>query len=128
MINVVCALIFDEAGRVLGCRRPAGKAHAGKWEFPGGKIENGESAEAALAREIEEELGCSLSIGAAMTVVTHHYDDVSINLQPFRCTLMSGEVQLLEHAEVRWLALEECGGLEWVEADVPIWQSLLAEK
>ncbi len=125
MINVVCAVILDGDGRVLVCQRPEGKALAGKWEFPGGKIEPDEKPEAALCREIVEELGCTIEVGGAMAEVEYHYDDFSIRLQPYRARILAGAPVAIEHAQLRWLSLAECASLEWAEADVPIWKSLV---
>lgn len=124
MINVVCAVIRDASGRLLVCQRPAGKALAGKWEFPGGKVETGEEPVDALKREIAEELGCEISVGEQLEAVMHHYPEFSISLTAFLCTMVSGDVHPLEHAEVRWVTLEKCPQLDWAEADIPIWTSL----
>jgi 8-oxo-dGTP diphosphatase len=124
MINVVCAVIQDESNRVLVCQRPEGKALAGKWEFPGGKIEPEERPEDALRREILEELGCDIEVGEAMAEVEYHYAGFSIRLMPYRGKIISGMPTAVEHAELRWLALDECVSLDWAEADVPIWKSL----
>ncbi|MFK7910759.1 MAG: (deoxy)nucleoside triphosphate pyrophosphohydrolase [Akkermansiaceae bacterium] len=121
---MVCAVIEDEANRLLACRRADGKVLAGKWEFPGGKIEIGESPEIALLREIAEELGCEVDIVQRLPDVTHAYTEFSIRLMPFLCKLVSGEPHPLEHSEVKWIDLAECDGLDWAEADIPIWLSL----
>lgn len=120
MIDVVCAVIHDDNGRVLAAQRPPGKAQAGRWEFPGGKIEPGESAEAALRREIEEELGCTLSVGAALTPVDHAYPGGIIRLHPFLAAIDSGEPQAREHSALRWLRPEEVQTLDWAPADRPV--------
>ena len=124
MINVVCAVIRDDQNRVLACRRSAGKSTAGKWEFPGGKVEGKERAADALKREIAEELGCRIDVGRQLPAITHHYPEFSIRLTPFLCRLVSGTIELHDHSEYRWLALSECGDLDWAEADVPVWQGL----
>ncbi len=126
MINVVCAVIQDSHGRVLACRRPEGKLLAGKWEFPGGKIEQGEQPEHALVREIAEELNCGINAIRQLEVVTHDYETFSIRLIPFLCTMGSEELSPTEHTDVRWVELEECRELDWAAADVPIWSALLA--
>tara|TARA_Y100000385_G_scaffold279917_1_gene330235 strand:+ start:1518 stop:1895 length:378 start_codon:yes stop_codon:yes gene_type:complete len=125
MINVVCAIIRNPQGEVLACQRPEGKLFAGKWEFPGGKIEPGEHPEHALSREILEELSCELSVLRPLDVVTHKYDDFSIRLMPYLCIIKSGKINLREHNAVRWLGIKECCELDWSAADIPIWRALL---
>ncbi|MCP5535961.1 MAG: (deoxy)nucleoside triphosphate pyrophosphohydrolase [Akkermansiaceae bacterium] len=124
MINVVCAVIQDRQGRVLVCRRPDGKALAGKWEFPGGKIEPDEPAGSALQREIAEELGCEVEVGRRLDEVIWHYPAFSIRLMPYLCKIRAGEPVALEHREIRWVGLEQCPSLDWAEADVPVWSSM----
>jgi len=126
MIVVVCGVIHDEAGRVLACQRPAGKQLAGKWEFPGGKMEEGESPELALQRELQEELGIAVGVGAALTPVDWTYDYGSIRLLPYLCRILSGEPRPLEHAALRWCALGDLDQLGWAAADWPIVRELLA--
>ena len=127
MIDVVAGLILDDAGRLLACRRPEGKHLGGKWEFPGGKVEPGEDAAAALVRELEEELGIVVLPGAALTAVVWDYGKGPIRLQPILCTIASGALHPHEHSEIRWCGREELRGLDWADADVPIlaeWLSL----
>ena len=126
MINVVCAVIQDNEGRFLVCRRPEGKALAGKWEFPGGNVELDEPPEQALRRELSEELACEIDVGKALPEVEHHYTGFSIRLLPFLCSLKSGEPIALEHSEIRWITPDQCSSLNWAEADVPIWKALVS--
>jgi 8-oxo-dGTP diphosphatase len=126
MINVVCAVISDREGRLLACRRSSEQSQAGKWEFPGGKIEAGESAEDALVREIREELGCAIHVSSSLPVVEYRYPEFSIRLIPYFCQLVGGHgPQILEHSEMRWVTLTDCAALDWAEADIPIWSALL---
>lgn len=120
MTEVVCAVIRDAGGRVLAAQRPAGKAQAGCWEFPGGKIEPGESAEAALIREIREELGCTLAVGAPLTAVDHPYPGGVIRLRPFVAEITSGQPEAHEHSALRWVNRTEAVALDWAPADLPI--------
>ena len=120
MIDVVCGLIEDGKGRLLACRRAAGQALAGRWEFPGGKLEPGEDAAGALVRELREELGIEVETGAALGVVEHDYGDFAIRLIPLRCRITRGEPHPHEHDAIRWVGPEEAGGLEWAAADRPI--------
>jgi 8-oxo-dGTP diphosphatase len=118
---VVCALIEKDGG-VLMAQRPAHKHLGGKWEFPGGKIEPGETAEAALQRELQEELGVSIDILRPLAPHTHAYATVTVQLIPFvvRLTPDSGEPQTHEHAALRWVPAGELTALDLPEADLPI--------
>lgn len=89
------------------------------WEFPGGKIEPGESPKEALRREIDEELGCVVRVGERVETTSHEYDFGIVTLTTFYCELVSGTPTLSEHAAVRWLPPAELGELEWAPADVP---------
>ena len=126
MINVVCGVIRDKQGRLLVCRRPEGKALAGEWEFPGGKVELDEPPEQALRRELSEELACEIDVGKALPEVEHQYPGFSIRLLPFLCSLKSGEPIALEHSEIRWITPDQCSSLDWSEADVSIWEALVS--
>lgn len=120
MIDVVAGLILDEAGRLLACKRPEGKHLGGKWEFPGGKVEPDESAQEALVRELEEELGIRVETGAALTPVVWDYGRGPIRLHPFVCRILGGELHPHEHSEIRWCSRDELKDLDWAEADLPI--------
>lgn len=120
MIEVVCAVIEDGAGRVLACRRGSAMSMAGKWEFPGGKLEPGEPVREALARELREELGVELAVGEQWAAVEHDYGTLAIRLMPFRCRISRGQPQPHEHDELRWLTAEQTRHLDWAAADVPV--------
>lgn len=121
-IDVVCALIEDGFGRVLVARRPAGKHLAGLWEFPGGKVESGESMESALHRELAEELGCQVDLICPLTPVSQAYAEVTVRLYPWRAALRNGSPEPLarEHEEQRWVDAAQLAALAMPEADVPI--------
>ena len=120
-LAVVCALI-ERDGHVLMAQRPAHKHLGGKWEFPGGKVEPGETPEAALHRELDEELGCSVEIIRPLLPHTHAYATVTVHLMPFVTRLLpfSGEIRAREHAALRWVPAGELAGLDLPEADRPI--------
>jgi len=121
VVEVVCALIENETGRLLVALRPAHKHLGGLWEFPGGKVEAGEEAAAALVREIREELGCEVVPGARLGSVTHAYATVTVRLLPFLARLAPGaEPVAREHEALRWVSRAEIGGLEMPAADGPI--------
>ncbi|MEV8253083.1 (deoxy)nucleoside triphosphate pyrophosphohydrolase [Rhodoglobus sp. NPDC076762] len=117
-INVVGAVIVRE-GLILCAQRGPGGALPGMWEFPGGKIETGETPCDALAREITEELECEVAVGELITTTTHEYDFGIVALTTFYCELLSGTPVLTEHAEVRWLVPAGLSDLEWAPADIP---------
>ncbi len=91
--------------------------HPLKWEFPGGKIEPGESPEACLKREILEELGLTVSIEKPLHPLTHAYETFTITLHPFRCRILSGKLTLHEHRNLKWLTPARTETLKWSEAD-----------
>lgn len=118
--RVVCGLI-ERGERLLIARRPAGKNLGLKWEFPGGKVEPGESDEDALHRELEEELGVRVNIIERLTPCFHRYPDFSLELVPFRCVLADiGEPLSREHEELKWITPDEISQYEFPEADLPV--------
>jgi 8-oxo-dGTP diphosphatase len=123
-VCVACALI-ERDGRLLVAQRPPGKSLPLKWEFPGGKFEPGESGAEALAREIREELGVSISIARALPEVTHDYGTFAITLSPFVCTLTAGEPIPREHVALHWCTAAEAAGLDLAAADVPVLEQYL---
>ncbi|WP_201298573.1 (deoxy)nucleoside triphosphate pyrophosphohydrolase [Microbacterium sp. 8M] len=117
-VRVVGAAIIAD-GRVLAARRGAEQVLAGLWEFPGGKIEVGESPESALRREIAEELGCTIEVGDLIETTVHIYDFATVELTTFYATLVAGNPAATEHAELRWLDPSHLPDLAWAPADVP---------
>lgn len=120
-IPVVCAILVRE-DRLLLAQRPAGKHLALKWEFPGGKVEPGEEPAAALIRELQEELGCTVRIVAALERSEHTYDRGTIEMIPFVCELnaSSAEPVAQEHAAIAWVTLDEVAGFDLAPADWPV--------
>jgi 8-oxo-dGTP diphosphatase len=125
MLLVSAVALVDIDGRVLLAQRPEGKSMAGLWEFPGGKIEAGETAEHALEREILEELEITIEVGDALPASSYDYDFGTVVLHPFRASILSGVINLTEHPEGRWVSRRELPRLQWVPADIPIMQALL---
>ncbi len=119
MIVVVAGLIVRD-GKLLIARRPSGKHMAGKWEFPGGKLEKGESPEQALQRELLEELGVRTQTGRVYHVIAHSYPEKDVLLLFYRSRLLSGEPRAIEEAEVRWISESELRDFDWAEADDPL--------
>lgn len=124
-LTVVCALI-ESGGRVLVAQRKLGTRLGGRWEFPGGKIHDGESAQAAIVREIHEELGAVIVATGALTPVTHDYGDFSLTLIPFTCAIVSGVPVALEHEAIDWLEPGKLASIDWAAADLPIAAEYLA--
>lgn len=117
-INVTGAVITDGT-KVLAARRGPGKALAGYWEFPGGKIEVGETPEQSLSRELREELLCDAEVGEHVTTTEHEYEFGIVILSTYFCTLKGGEPKLTEHEEIRWVPAHQLQDLEWAPADIP---------
>lgn len=122
-IRVVGA-VFHDGDRFLACRKKPGKPLEGHWEFPGGKIEPGESPEQALAREIREELNLTARVGSKLTTTTYEYDFATIELTTFYCTLISGELRLSDHDAAKWVTPAEAMELTWAPADIPAVEKL----
>ena len=120
VIKVTCAIIVDANGVVFAAQRSATMSLPLKWEFPGGKIEPGETAEACLIREIKEELHVDVEIVAPLPANTHQYPNITVQLIPFVCKITTGEILLKEHLHFKWLSKDELLALDWAEADVPI--------
>lgn len=119
-IEVTCAVIVNENQQILAVRRGPEMQMPFKWEFPGGKIEQDETEEDCIIREIIEELSIKISIIRRLEQNVHHYDSVSICLIPFLCTISEGEIVLSEHDRLCWLPKEKLLTLDWAEADIPI--------
>src|SRR5690606_17078412 len=126
MIHVSCAII-EQKGKVLICQRSSRMKLPLKWEFPGGKIEKGESKEACLIREIKEELGIDININTELETVYYEYDDFSIRLYPFVATLFVGVPKAIEHAQLKWVSSEELLNYDWAAADLPIVKEYLSK-
>lgn len=124
-ISVSCAIIIHQ-NKILAAKRSEKMSQAGFWEFPGGKLEEGESPEESLIREIQEELGMVISIIEPLSISKFNYtsEDLTVELIPFTCHWVSGEIQILEHEEVQWLTLNEMDNLNWAPADVPVFMEI----
>jgi len=117
-IHVVAAAIA-RSGRCLIAQRGPGMNLAGKWEFPGGKVEPGEGAELALVREIAEELGLRIEVGQLLGRGSARVGDKLIELDVYAARILAGDVSLSEHARVVWASADELLSFDWAEADVP---------
>lgn len=121
---VTCAIIVHN-GRVLATQRSATMPLPGKWEFPGGKLHEGESEEECIRREIREELAIDVQVTGRLTPRRHDYDTFTITLIPFLCTYDGGPLHLAEHSQARWLTRDELHHLDWAPADIPIVEELV---
>ena len=121
VLVVACALV-DPDGRVLIAQRPQGKALAGFWEFPGGKVEPGEQPEAALIRELKEELGIDVTQAclAPMTFASHAYEDFHLLMPVYVCRRWNGEVNKREHSDIRWVRPNRLREFPMPSADEPL--------
>ena len=116
MTEVVAALIW-EGNQFMICQRPAHKARGLLWEFAGGKVEPGETKEAALIRECREELGITVSVGEIFMEVTHTYPDLTVHLTLFHASIAEGVPQKLEHSDLRYITVDEIPQYEFCPAD-----------
>ena len=122
-INVVCAVIFNK-GRIFACQRGYGE-WKDWWEFPGGKIEPGESPEEALQREIREELAIDITIDSYLTTVDYDYPNFHLTMHCYLCQLKDDtQPHLLEHEAARWLGKENLEDVKWLPADVEVIKAL----
>ena len=123
VINVSAAVIHDAQGRIFATQRGYGE-WKDWWEFPGGKIEAGETPEQALVREIREELNAELDIERFLQVVEYDYPKFHLTMHCFLCTLKDKNVTLQEHEAARWLATSELHTVRWLPADLEILDDL----
>ena len=123
---VVTAAVIERDGSFLIARRPPDKHMGLKWEFPGGKLEWGEDPRAGLAREIREELAIEIEVGDVLDVVAHVYDDMQVVLLVYACKYRSGNVQLLDVQDVRWVSRQALRQYDMAPADWPIVDKLLS--
>ncbi|MBI5771776.1 MAG: (deoxy)nucleoside triphosphate pyrophosphohydrolase [Verrucomicrobia bacterium] len=126
-VPVVAAVLLDRDGRVLVAQRPPHKHLALKWEFPGGKVDAGESPEAALVRELREELGIAAEIVRPLPHFQHDYGTVVIDMIPFICRLAvdSAAPHPHEHVALRWVAPAHLREVDLAAADLPVVAALL---
>ncbi len=118
-VNVVAAVICDDLNRknkVFATQRGYGEYKDG-WEFPGGKIEENESPEEALIREIREELGVTIAVHDLIDIIDHDYPDFHLHMFCYWATVTDGHLMLLEHEDARWLDEESLENVEWLPAD-----------
>ena len=124
IVHVVGAIIKNENGEILCALRGPEMALPNYWEFPGGKIEAGETKEGALKREIQEELGCTIEVLEPVEDTTYEYDKFIVRLETFMAKVISGTPVISEHAEIKWVTRDELPSLNWAPADIPAIEKL----
>ena len=117
-INVVAAIIIKDQ-KIFATQRGYGEFKNG-WEFPGGKIESGESPEHALEREIREELDAKIRVGELFDTIEYDYPNFHLSMKCFLCSLISDQLTLREHEAAKWLTKENLSSVEWLPADITI--------
>ena len=122
-IEVVAAIIYKD-GEYFATQRGYGEFE-GMWEFPGGKIEPGESRESALKREIQEELGIDITINKFLCTTDYDYPSFHLTMHCYLCSVESREMELREHKSARWLTVESLDSVEWLPADKGIVEKLV---
>lgn len=122
----VTAAVIERNGLILLARRVTSAHGAGGWEFPGGKLEAGETPETCLAREIQEELGVTITVGALLAEVRHAYPTKTIFLLAYHVRIVANEPQAREHAELAWVPRAKLLDYDLLPADVPIARQLMA--
>lgn len=124
----VVASVIQKDNKIFCAQRNLSKSMGGKWKFPGGKIEIGETREEALVREIREELDSDIVVDKYLMTVEHDYPTFHITMHTYLCTLEKGELTLKEHNDSMWLTKEELLSLDWADADKHIVENVLKKK
>lgn len=115
----VAAAIIHNGSQILATQRGYGD-YKGSWEFPGGKLQDGESAQEAIVREIQEELRVRIQPEKLLTTVEYDYETFHLTMHCFVASILSGEIQLVEHEAMKWLSVEELDSVAWLPADVEV--------
>lgn len=123
-IEVVAAVISDSEGRIFATQRGYGP-WKDWWEFPGGKIEPGETREEALKREIREELATEISIDRFICTVEQDYPQFHLIMHCFACSVLSGALELKEHEAAKWISTADAEKLHWLEADLKVLKEIM---
>lgn len=123
-VHVVSGIMKNENGHILCTKRSSNGRLPDKWEFPGGKIEPGESKQQTLVRELREELGIEAIIGKHFCTVTHQYPEFHLTMDVFDIEQFSGDITLYVHQNAKWVSPNKLLTLDWLEADYPVVRQL----
>lgn len=126
-INVVCAIIKNNKNEIMCCQRENGKSLGGYWEFPGGKIEKNETNEQTIIREIKEELNIDIEVNRFIKSTVYQYEFAQVTLHAYECRMITDDIKMLDHQDIKWLSKEEIGKLNWAPADVEIIDYIIEE-
>ncbi|PEK61475.1 (deoxy)nucleoside triphosphate pyrophosphohydrolase [Bacillus wiedmannii] len=118
-VSVVGAVIFNEKNEILCALRSPTMSLPNYWEFPGGKVDEGETSQEALVREIKEELSCWITVGEKIEEIEHEYENIIVHLATYKAHVKSGIPKALEHADLKWVQAKKLLELKWAPADIP---------
>ncbi|MCM3322253.1 (deoxy)nucleoside triphosphate pyrophosphohydrolase [Cytobacillus kochii] len=127
-VHVVGAIIENEKYEIFCALRSPEMSLANYWEFPGGKIEEGETPEQALEREIQEEFSCLIQVGSKVEDTVYEYENVIVRLETYKAELKKGQPTALEHAATKWVTREEITNLNFAPADIPAVKKIATEE
>ncbi|MBE5107319.1 (deoxy)nucleoside triphosphate pyrophosphohydrolase [Bacillus thuringiensis] len=123
-VSVVGAVIYNEKNEVLCALRSSTMTLPNYWEFPGGKINRGEEPQAALVREIKEELDCIITVDEKVEEIEYEYETIIVHLTTYKARIFAGTPKALEHAELKWVSINGLKYLKWAPADIPTVEAL----
>lgn len=126
-VDVVGAVIVNKQGNILCALRSENMTLGGMWEFPGGKIESGETHQETLVREIHEELSCVINVGDFVAECLHEYPTVKVHLYTYYATIASGTPSPQEHDKFEWLPVDRLNELNWAPADIPTVEKIVSD-
>lgn len=124
-VSVVGAVIFNDKSEILCALRSSTMTLPNYWEFPGGKIDEGEGSREALIREIKEELDCTITVSEKIKEVEHEYESIIVHLTTYKAEVIAGIPKALEHTKLEWIHIQDLEQLKWAPADIPTVKRLL---